>query len=120
MPRTTRLILEAQRSVTWDQPRGVSQITCRGEKYYLANGGEEAGMKSKPFKVPVQSYGKTVFWTFSKPPSLQTPASYGIEAKGPHRRWFDDKAGTTAAGAAAGASRRVPSATAARSCRPTW
>lgn len=92
---TFSAVFEANRSVTWDQPRGVSQITCRGENYYLANGGEEVSMKSKAFKVTVQSYGKTVFWTFSKPPSPKDPASSGVEAKGPNKRWFDDKSGTT-------------------------
>ena len=92
---TFSAVFEAKRSVTWDQPRGVSQINCRGENYYLANGGEEVSMKSKPFKVTVQSYGKTAFWTFAKPPSPKDPASYGIEAKGPNKRWFDDTAGTT-------------------------
>src|SRR5687767_15693720 len=61
-PYTTLFRSEAQRSVKWDQPRSVSQINCRGENYYLANGGEEASLKTKPFKVTVESYGKTVFW----------------------------------------------------------
>ena len=88
---TFSAVFEAQRSVKWDQPRSVSQINCRGENYYLANGGEEAGMKTKPFKVTVEGFGKSVFWKFAKSPS----ADYGVEAKGPHKRWFDDRMGTT-------------------------
>src|SRR5687768_15998261 len=54
---TFSAVFEAKRSVTWDQPRGVSQITCRGEHYYLASGGEEASIKTKPFTVTVQGLG---------------------------------------------------------------
>jgi hypothetical protein len=93
---TFSAVFEAHRSVKWDQPRGVSQITCRGENYYLANGGEEAGMKTKPFKVTIQTYGpKTAFWKFGETPNPTDPRSHGIEAKGPHKRWFDDTAGST-------------------------
>ena len=93
---TFSAVFEAERSVTWDQPRGVSQITCRGENYYLANGGEEASIKTKPFKVTVQGLGRgTAFWNFHKLPSPQNPTAYGVEGKGPHKRWFDDKSGTT-------------------------
>jgi hypothetical protein len=87
-------VFEAQRSVKWDQPRSVSQINCRGENYYLANGGEEASLKTKPFKVTVEGYGKTVFWKFPTG-SAKNPAAYGVEAKGPHKRWFDDRMGST-------------------------
>lgn len=90
---TFSAVFEAKRSVQWDQPRVVSQINCRGENYYLANGGEEAEMKTKAFKVTVEHYGtKSAFWTFGKPPR---PGEYGVEAKGPHKRWFHDEMGTT-------------------------
>ena len=93
---TFSAVFEAQRTVTWDQPRGVSQITCRGENYYLANGGEEASIKTKPFKVTVQGLGaKTAFWNFHKPIDPKNPTAYGIEGKGPHTRSFDDTAGST-------------------------
>ena len=91
---TFSAVFEADRSVTWDQPRSVSQINCRGENYYLANGGEEASMKTKPFKVTVDGYGgRTAFWNFSK--ASNDPTVYGVEAKGPHKRWFDEKSGST-------------------------
>jgi hypothetical protein len=88
---TFSAVFEAKRTVKWDQPRSVSQINCRGENYYLANGGEEAEMKTKPFKVTVEGFGKAVFWKFA----VKDPAQYGVEAKGPHKRWFDDRMGTT-------------------------
>ena len=93
---TFSAVFEAKRTVKWDQPRSVNQINCRGENYYLANGGEEAEMKTKPFKVTVEGYGnKSVFWKFAKGPSIKDATEYGVEAKGPHKRWFDDTAGTT-------------------------
>jgi hypothetical protein len=92
---TFSAVFEAKRSVAWDQPRSVSQITCRGEHYYLASGGEEAELRTKPFKVTAQRLGNRTFWTFGKGPSVKRPTEYGVEAKGPHKRWFDDKSGTT-------------------------
>lgn len=92
---TFSAVFEAKRSVTWDQPRGVSQITCRGEHYYLANGGEEASIKTKPFRVTVQGPGaRTAFWNFHKF-DPRKPTEQGVQGKGPHKRWLDDKVGTT-------------------------
>jgi hypothetical protein len=92
---TFSAVFEAKRSVKWDQPRGVSQINCRGENYYFANGGEEAEIKTKPFRVTVEGYGKAVFWKFANGPAIKSAMEYGVEGKGPHKRWFDDTMGTT-------------------------
>ena len=89
-------VFEASRSVKWDQPRGVNQINCRGENYYLASGGEEASIKTKPFKVTVEGSRKAALWSFGAGLSAITdPTRFGIQGKGPHKRWFDDTMGTT-------------------------
>jgi hypothetical protein len=88
-------VFEAERSVSWDQPRGVSEINCRGENYYEANGGETASLKTRPFKVTVQGLGPTAMWTFAKGAAIKDIREYGVEARGPHKRWFDDRSGST-------------------------
>ena len=89
-------VFEAKRSVAWDQPRSVSQINCRGENYYLANGGEEASIKTKPFKVTADSLGgRMVMWKFGSSDTMKDPSRYGVVGKGPHKRWFDDRSGST-------------------------
>jgi hypothetical protein len=86
---------EAERSVAWDQPRTVSSTTCRGENYYLANGGEETSLKTKPFKVTVETLpGVGARWTFH-PGVKKVPDQYGVAANGPDKRWFYERRGTT-------------------------
>ena len=116
---TFSAVFEAKRSVKWDQPRGVSEINCRGENYYLANGGEEAEIKTKPFRVTVEGYGKAAFWKFAGGPAINEPdGSTASRARARTSAGSTTRAARPAAGAAA-ASILGPSATAARSSRPT-
>ena len=92
---TFSAVFEGQRSVAWDQPRTVSSTTCRGDAYSMANGGEEASLKTKPFKVTVETFGPgPARWTFDKG-KVRDPSQYGVEGKGPHKRWFEERRGTT-------------------------
>ena len=72
---TFSAVFEAERSVAWDQPRTVSSTTCRGDAYSMANGG------------PAR-------WTFDEG-KVRDPSQYGVEGKGPHKRWFEERRGTT-------------------------
>ena len=84
---------EAERSVQWDRPRIVTTTDCNGEHYNQAKGGETASMKSKPFKVTVQTFGRQTRLDFKSVKPL--PEGYGIEAAGPHKRFSERKAGFT-------------------------
>jgi hypothetical protein len=93
---TFTAVFEAERSVAWDQPRGVSVIDCRGENYVMANGGEAASLRTKPFKVTVETFGKVARWTWGDEKKLwKDPSDYGIAAKGQHKRWHERRSGST-------------------------
>ena len=92
---TFSAVLKAERTVKWDHPRTVSSTDCDGEKYYLANGGEEATIESKPFKVTVEKNGRyPARWTFDKGKNPH-PDQYGPAAKGLDKRWLFERRGNT-------------------------
>jgi hypothetical protein len=88
-------VFEAHRSVKWDAPRIVTMTNCRGENYNLANGGEEVEIKTKPFKVKVETFGKSVRWDFQKSKSPTGEDEYGFVGHGPHKRWYHEERGNT-------------------------
>jgi hypothetical protein len=85
----------AERAVEWDQPRGVSVIACDGENWFRASGGETASVRTRPFKVTVESFGTLVHWSFGKQTITTDPRDNGIPAKGQHKRWYEPHSGTT-------------------------
>jgi hypothetical protein len=87
---------EAERSVQWDQPRGVDLIDCHGQHYSASNGEDRTSIKTRrPFKVVATGVGRTVLWRFGAMPSANEPLSYGVEAHGVSTRSLVLQAGTT-------------------------
>jgi hypothetical protein len=89
-------VFEAERTVTWSQPRGVSLKDCKGEHYYEARGSDSTIVKTrKPFKVTVQSLGGGMqAWTFGAG-MTKDPRNFGIEAGGRTHREYNSSSGTT-------------------------
>jgi hypothetical protein len=86
---------EAERSVHWNQPRGVNLIDCHGQHYYGANGEDTTTIKTRrPFKVVVIRVGPSASWQFGDLPG-RDPLAYGIEAHGVSTRSYTVHSGTT-------------------------
>jgi hypothetical protein len=86
---------EAERSVHWNQPRGVNLIDCHGQHYSAANGEDTTTIKTRrPFTVTVRRFGRSVGWQFGALPGAD-PLAYGIEAHGVSTRSFTVHSGTT-------------------------
>jgi hypothetical protein len=87
---------EAERSVQWEQPRGVDLIDCHGQHYSSGNGEDRTSIKTRrPFKVAATGIGRTVIWRFGALPSAHDPLAYGVEAHGVSTRSLSMRAGTT-------------------------
>jgi hypothetical protein len=97
-PRTATFTgtFEAERSVTWSQPRGVNLKDCKGEHYSAANGSDSTTVKTrKPFKVTVHSGARGAqIWTFGSGVP-EDPRRFGIEAGGKTKREWRASGGTT-------------------------
>jgi hypothetical protein len=89
-------VFEAERSVTWSQPRGVHLKDCKGDHYYEARGSDSTVVKTrKPFRVTVQrGYRGAQIWTFGAGVT-KDPRNFGIEAGGHTRRELRTSGGTT-------------------------
>jgi hypothetical protein len=87
---------EAERSVQWEQPRGVNLIDCHGQHYSASNGDDRTSIKTRSsFKVVATGVGRTVFWRFGSMPNAHDPLDYGVEAHGVSTRSYSVQAGTT-------------------------
>lgn len=87
--------LQAERTVTWDQPRGVSLIDCRGE-HWIEDGGDESWkIKSKPFPVKITRFPRGAMWQFGDGRPKADPRDLGMEASGIRTRSWDQRSGVT-------------------------
>jgi hypothetical protein len=88
---------EAKRVVTWDQPRGVTIVDCKGEHFHQEKGSETWEMRGKPQKLLVQGgvgRGMTL-WRFGTWNPSSVSGALGLEAKGPRVRGWTVSGGTT-------------------------
>ena len=88
----------AERTVSWDQKRGVSLIDCMGSHFYEAGGSETWSMKTrKPQKVSVMGgLGKGIaLWSFGTWDMSNPSGKIGLEAHGVRKREFRESIGTT-------------------------
>ena len=96
-PRTATFtgVFEAERTVTWSQPRGVNLTDCKGAHYYAANGSDMTAVKTRaPFKVTAQrGFRGAQIWTFGDGVP-KDPRHLGIEAGGRTKRELRTSAGT--------------------------
>lgn len=87
---------EAEKTVAWDQPRGVSQVSCRGEHYSIASGDETWRVNiNKPFKVVVSSgFRGLTTWQFDSWSPMRVDLD-GVEGTGYVQRALRTESGTT-------------------------
>ena len=87
---------EAERSVAWEQPRGVNLIDCNGQHYYAAHGDDTTTIKTRRrFKVAVTITRRGAFWQFGGTPTAANPFSFAIEGHGVSTRSYSVQSGTT-------------------------
>jgi hypothetical protein len=86
---------EAQRTAEWDQPRVISHTNCQGGHYVEAGGKEDQRVRSSgSFKVHVTGSRRAASFEFGRR-MVVDPRDAGVDAKGPHRREWTHRAGST-------------------------
>ena len=113
-------MFEAERTVTWSQPRGVNLKDCKGDHYYAANGSDSTTVKTRtPFKVKVQGgFRGAQIWTFGSGVP-KDPRHIGVEAGGQTRRQLRTSTGTTG-GWCGGGGENEPPENDCGTRLPTW
>jgi hypothetical protein len=101
-PKTAKFTatFTAERTVEWDQQRGVSLIDCMGSHFYEAEGSETWTIKTrKPQKVSIMGgggMGKGIaLWFYGTWDTNRPMDQLGLEAHGVRKRDFRESAGTT-------------------------